>query len=75
MTASVWRHIRSFHLPYLARFRQLGWETHVGCAGIPADTPHVDAPIELPFEKRMTSPANLRAMGLMKRRIRAERTT
>jgi len=73
MTASVWRHIRSFHLPYLARFRQLGWETHVGCAGIPADAPHVDAPIELPFEKRMTSPANLRAMGLMKRRIRAER--
>ena len=39
MTASVWSHIQNFHLPYLREFKRLGWETHVGCAGIPAEAP------------------------------------
>lgn len=72
MTASVWRHIRNFHLPYLAWFQELGWETHVACRGIPDGAPHVDRGIELPFEKRMTAPANFRAAGTLKRLIRAE---
>ena len=70
MTASVWAHIRNFHLPYLEAFQRLGWETHVGCAGIQADAPHVDAYIQLPFEKRMTAPANFHAAGIMRSRIR-----
>lgn len=73
MTASVWPHIRNFHLPYLREFKQLGWETHVGCAGIPADAPYVDLAIELPFEKRMSSTANFQAKNILRRHIRAER--
>lgn len=73
MTASVWPHIRNFHLPYLREFKRRGWETHVGCAGIPAQTPDIDVPIELPFEKRMFSTANFRAKDILRRRIRAER--
>lgn len=73
MTASTYGHIRNFHLPYLREFQRLGWETHVGCAGIPADAPYVDKAIELPFEKKMHSPANFRAVKLLRERLRAER--
>ena len=73
MTASVWSHICNFHLPYLAAFQQLGWETHVGCNGLPADVPHVDMAIELPFKKRMTAPANFRAARILRRTIQASR--
>ena len=73
MTASNWPHIRNFHLPYLREFQARGWETHVGCAGIPQDAPYIDAAIELPFEKKMTAPANFRAARLLRERIRAER--
>jgi len=72
MTASVWTHIRNFHLPCLEAFRKLGWERHVACAGIPADAPGVDAAIEVPFEKRMTAPANFRAANMLRRQIRKE---
>lgn len=72
MTASVWAHIRNFHLPYLSAFQQLGWETHVACAGMPADAPGVDVGIDVPFEKNMFSPANFRAARLLRRRIRTE---
>ena len=73
MTASVWPHIRNFHIPYLAAFQQLGWETHVACKGLPADAPHVDMGIELPFEKRMAASANFRAARILRQAIRAER--
>lgn len=73
MTASVWSHIRNFHLPYLREFQRLGWETHVGCAGIPDGAAHVDSAIALPFEKRMASTANFEAKRMLRRRIRQER--
>ena len=69
MTASTYGHIRNFHLPYLREFQRLGWETHVGCRGIPADAPYIDKAIELPFEKRMQSLENLRAARLLRGRI------
>ena len=72
MTASTWSHIRSFHLPYLRELQRLGWETHVGCPGIPADAPYVDRAIELPFEKRMIAPANFHAAKILRERIKAE---
>lgn len=72
MTASVWQHIRSFHLPYLREFRRLGWETHVGCRGIPADAPYIDRPIELPFEKRMSSRKNFGAARILRDKIASE---
>ena len=73
MTASVWSHIRCFHLPYLEAFQHLGWETHVACTGIPAGAPHVDVAIELPFKKQMIAPENLGAAHILRRRIRSER--
>lgn len=72
MTASTYSHIRNFHLPYLREFQRLGWETHVGCAGISADAPCIDKAIELPFEKRMPSPANFRAAQILRGLIERE---
>ena len=74
MTASTYSHIRSFHLPYLWKFQQLGWETHIGSSGIPDELPAcVDRAIALPFEKKMTAPANFQAARILRDRIRAER--
>ena len=72
MTASTYSHISNFHLPYLREFQRLGWETHVGCKGIPADAPFIDETIELPFEKRMQSPANFRAARILRGQIQRE---
>ena len=72
MTASVYSHIRNFHLPYLKEFQRLGWETHVGCKGIPPNVPYVDKVIELPFKKRMSSLSNLRAAKLLQQRMKEE---
>ena len=32
-TASTFSHILNFHLPYLRRFRELGWQVEVACGG------------------------------------------
>lgn len=72
LTASVYSHVRNFHLPYLREFQQRGWETHVGCAGIPEDAPYMDRAIELPFRKKMTAPANFRAALMVRRLIQRE---
>ena len=73
MTASVWSHIRNFHLPYLRELQHRGWETHTACRGIPADPPFTDRGIELPLVKRMCSPENLRAALQLRKLIRQER--
>lgn len=73
MTASTYSHIRNFHLPYLREFQRLGWETHVGCRGIPMDAPYIDEAIELPFEKRMQSRENLRAARLLRGKVASGR--
>ncbi len=66
-TASTFSHILHFHRPYLAAFRELGWEVHTACGGPAERVPEADAVFPLPFEKRMASPANLAAQ----RRLRA----
>ena len=38
-TASTFSHIVSFHLPYLRRFRELGWQVEVACGGAMRDIP------------------------------------
>lgn len=72
MTASVYTHIRNFHFPYLREFQHLGWETHVGCRGIPNDAPYVDRAVELPFKKSMFSLSNLRAAQKIRKSVKAE---
>ena len=41
-TASTFSHIISFHLPYLRRFRELGWQVDVACGGAMRDIPFAD---------------------------------
>lgn len=73
MTASVYSHIQSFHLPYLQEFRRLGWETHIGCSQIPDTLPAcIDCAIELTFRKRMSAYENFQAAMVLRKRIRAE---
>lgn len=60
-TASTYRHIQSFHLPYLRAFRALGWQVHVGCAQAPDILPEADRLLHLPFTKSMWAPSNFQA--------------
>ena len=72
-TASTYSHIRNFHLPYLEHFQNSGWTVHIGCANIPNEiTAAADRIIPLPFEKRMSSPSNLRAASLLRNIITEE---
>ena len=65
-TASTFSHIANFHLPYLRRFRELGWQVSVACGGIMRDIPFADVTTVLPLEKKMSSPANFRAAKLLR---------
>lgn len=69
-TASTASHIRNFHLPYLRRFRELGWAVDVACAAPAGDIPEADRVIPLPFRKKITAPANFRATALLRRELR-----
>jgi len=66
-TASTASHIRNFHRPYLRAFRDMGWTVAVACGGDPASIPEADEVLALPFEKKMTAPANFKAQGLLRR--------
>ena len=68
-TASTYSHIRSFHRPYLAAFRRMGWAVHIACGGPELDIPEADRRISLPFEKKMTAPANFRAQAALRREM------
>ena len=65
-TASTFSHIVSFHLPYLRRFRELGWQVSVACGGEMRDIPYADAVYELPLAKSMTDPGNFRAARMLR---------
>ena len=70
ITASTFSHIVSFHLPYVRRFRELGWEVHIACGGAPRDIPGADRLVQLPLEKKLTAPGNLRASAILRRLMR-----
>ena len=72
-TASTWSHITNFHRPYLAAFRSQGWTVHVACGGDAREVPEANLCMSLPFEKKMSSPANLRATGQLRRLIKKHR--
>ena len=71
-TASTYSHIEHFHLPYLRQFQSLGWEVHIACGDGPVQAPFTDKSFNLPFQKKMTSPENFRASGMLRRIIRSE---
>lgn len=70
ITASTFSHIVSFHLPYVRRFKELGWEVHIACGGAPRDIPEADRMIQLPLEKKLAAPGNLRASAILRRLMR-----
>lgn len=72
-TASTCAHILHFHLPYLAYFRERGWEVHVACGGPVRPIPYADEVLEVPFRKSMKSPQNFRAVSLLREKIKKER--
>lgn len=72
ITASSFGHIRSFHLPYIDRFRALGWSVDVACAGEPTGDIRADRCISVPFEKSMSSPANFKAARMLRKLIKKE---
>lgn len=74
-TASTWSHITNFHRPYLAAFRARGWTVHAACGGEAREIPEADLCIALPFEKKMSSPANLRAASQIRRLVKEHRYT
>lgn len=69
-TASTYSHIRNFHLPYLAWFREKGWTVHVACGGEEEHIPHAHRTVPLPLEKKMTAPGNFRAAAELRRYIK-----
>lgn len=71
-TASTCSHIVNFHLPYLRKFREEGWTVHAACGGAPMPIPDVERVIDLPFEKSMWSPKNLRAAIRLSDEMRRE---
>lgn len=73
ITASTYSHIKNFHLPYLRAFYDAGWEIHVACGGTPDAVYYAAQTLSLPFEKKMTSPANFRAARLLRRKMEQER--
>lgn len=64
-TASTYSHLANFHRPYLAAFHDLGWKVHIACGGMRMELPEADRSIPLPFEKKMTAPANFRAQSIL----------
>lgn len=71
-TASTYSHIAHFHRPYLRAFSALGWTVDVACGGEPIDLPEAHRIIPLPLQKSITSPANLRAVRLLRRELKME---
>ena len=72
-TASTCSHIVHFHRPYLRAFQERGWEVHVACGGTAEPLPEADHIFLLPFEKKMSSPANFRAQGQLRQLMRENR--
>lgn len=72
-TASSCSHISNFHRPYLRAFHQRGWEVHVACGGPELPLPEADRIFLLPFEKKISSPANFRAQAQLRRLMAEQR--
>lgn len=67
--ASSFAHLAHFHRPYMQAFQALGWEVHLAGRGMGQGLPEGTGTLELPLEKMMTSPQNLRASTLLRKYI------
>lgn len=65
-TASIQRHITSFHIPYLKFFKDQGYEVHVATNG-DDNIPYCDKHIQIPFERNPLSRNNFKSYKELKR--------
>lgn len=72
-TASSSAHLRSFHLPYLAALRSLGWDVTAAANGSGEGLGEGVRFFGVPFTKSFVSPKNFRAAALLARDIRKNR--
>lgn len=72
-TASSSAHLESFHLPYLAALRALGWDVTAAANGTGERLGAGVRFLAVPFTKSFVSPKNFRAAAMLARSIRAER--
>ena len=68
-TASSSAHLVSFHLPYLAALRSLGWDVTAAANGSGEDLGEGVRFLAVPFTKSFASPKNFRAAALLARDI------
>ena len=71
--ASSSAHFRSFHLPYLAALRSLGWDVTAAANGSGEGLGDGVRFLAVPFTKSFVSPRNFRAAALLARDIRENR--
>lgn len=67
-TASITKHITSFHIPYLKWFKEQGYEVHVASNGDEV-IPYCDNFIQVPFERNPFKISNFRSYFIIKRII------
>lgn len=72
-TASSSAHLESFHLPYLAALRSLGWDVTAAANGRGDALGEGVRFLPVPFTKSFVSPKNFRAAVLLARNIRENR--
>lgn len=71
ITASTLGHLKSFHLPYLEALQKEGFQVDIAC---PVQT-EVEKPkgvhevIHVPFQKKMFAPSNLKATGMLVKKM------
>ncbi|QAT41909.1 glycosyltransferase family 4 protein [Aminipila luticellarii] len=72
--ASSYGHILSFHIPYIKRLQQMGFEVHAAGAGASDGTePRDTKKINIPFEKSMFSIKNISCTFQLMKLIKEER--
>ncbi|TWI58128.1 glycosyltransferase EpsD [Halalkalibacter nanhaiisediminis] len=63
--ATVDYHFKAFHLPYMKRFKEQGWDVHVEAAGT-LDLPFTDVKFNIPFQRCPFNLANIKAYKELK---------
>lgn len=71
-SATVDRHILSFHIPYLRWFQEHGWEVHVASRGGNV-IPHADTKFNIPFSRRPWSVENIKSLFRLVKIMREEK--
>lgn len=72
-TASTYSHINNFHLPYLKRFKELGYEVHVAVGGSKHDIEYADKVYDIPFQKSIISIENFKLSYKLAKIIKNEK--